>query len=224
MNCNRVQNSLSEFLDGALPESEQVALRLHLQNCRECAGQCEDLHDLCFRLRDLPVLRSPRELATRLNVVASHEIARRQGNVDFYSGIRKWWLRARLSTRDLMKPLALPAAGGVLSSIVFFAMLVNACGFVQPPVNDVPLGYYTQGSVDELSPFGYSVHGLEVEVTLDQAGHVIGYIPHGTVSQEDWKQLGKLILFTRFSPATAFGAFTSGGKVLVKSHRINVRG
>jgi hypothetical protein len=89
--------------------------------------------------------------------------------------------------------------------------------------NDIPLGVYTQVTVDQLSPFGFSSHDMVVELTIDKDGHVASYLPQGTFTRDDIKQLGNLILFTTFAPATSFGQPTSG-KVLVRSHRINVRG
>jgi hypothetical protein len=223
MNCDKVQSSLSTFVDSGLPESERRAVSVHLAECRECEGQAEELRDLRGQLRSLPMALSPQMLASRLRVLASHEIARRRGEREFSSGFRRWLTRARISMRDLMRPLALPAAGGVLSSIVFFVMLVDTFGFQQVQANDIPLGVYTQVTVDQLSPFGFSSHDMTVELTIDKEGHVESYSPHGTFTRDDIKQLGNLILFTSFAPATSFGQPTSG-KVLVRSHRINVRG
>lgn len=223
MNCDKVQSSLSAFLDSGLPESERMAVSVHLANCRECVGHVEDLRDLRGQLRGLPTALSPKTLSSRLRVLASHEIARRHGEREFSSAFRRWATRLRVTMRDLMRPLALPAAGGLLSSIVFFVMLVDTLGFQQMQANDIPLGVYTQVTVDQLSPFGFSSHDMVVELTIDKEGHVASYSPHGTFTRDDMKQLGNLILFTSFAPATSFGQPTSG-KILVRSHRINVRG
>jgi hypothetical protein len=223
MNCESVQSSLSPFVDSGLPENERRPVAAHLAECRECAGQAEDLRDLRHGMLSLPMAQSPKALSSRLQVMASHEIARRQGERAFSTAFSRWLTRARISMRDLMRPLALPAAGGVLSSIVFFVMLVDTFGFQQVQANDIPLGVYTQVTVDQLSPFGFSSHDMVVELTIDKDGHVASYASQGKFTRDDIQQLGNLILFTTFAPATSFGQPTSG-KVLVRSHRINVRG
>ncbi len=224
MNCNRVVKSLSMFLDGLLPESDRRAVSRHLGNCRECLGRCEDLRGVRASLRELPAVAAPANLMSQLQVMASHEIARRQGERDFSSGFRRWVTRAGITVNDLMRPLALPAAGGVLSSVVFFVMLVDTFAFQQVK-NDIPLGINTQATVDELSPFGFSGRDVTVELNIDKDGHFSSYsVAHGTFTRDDMKQLGNLILFTTFAPATASGQPISG-KVLVRSpHHINVRG
>src|SRR5450432_2945096 len=187
MNCDKLQSSLSTFVDSGLPECERRALSVHLAECRECEGHVEELRNLRGQLRGLPMALSPKMLASRLQVLASHEIARRRGEREFSSGLRRWLTRARISMQDLMRPLALPAAGGVLSSIVFFVMLVDTFGFQQIQANDIPLGVYTQVSVDQLSPFGFSSHDMTVELTIDKDGHVASYSPHGTFTRDDIK-------------------------------------
>ena len=138
MNCDKVQKSLSAFLDSSLPGPEQSAIAAHLSACRGCSGRSEDLREVLFHLRGLRSPAAPSVLSSRLRIVASHEVARRRGDLDFSTGFRRWLTRAHISMRDLMRPLALPAAGGVLSSIFFFVMLVDNFAF-QRVKNDIPL-------------------------------------------------------------------------------------
>lgn len=223
MNCDKVQRFLSMFVDCSLPESKRRVVSMHLAECRACEKRVEELRDLRGQLRGLPGALSPKALAIRLQVLASHEMARRRGEPEFSSAFWRWLTRARITARDLMRPLAAPAAGGVLSSIVFFGMLVEMFGLPQAQANDTSQTSNTQVTVDQLSPFGFSSHDMTVELTVDKDGHVTSYAPHGTFTRDDVKQLGNLILFTSFAPATSSGQPTSG-KVLVRSHRINVRG
>jgi len=224
MNCRTVQGSLSTSLDRRLPESERRAMDLHLASCRECVRYGRELTGLQSSLKDLPRFSAPDELTGRLRVAASYEVARHQGNADFSTAAWRWWTRARLAVRDMMRPLAVPAAGGLLSSVVCFVMLVGNLGFTLPmPVDDIPLGFTTQVEVDQLSPFGYTGRDVVIELTIDKTGHVANYATHGKFTRDDLKQLGNLLLFTSFAPATVSGQPTSG-KILLSSHRINVRG
>ena len=51
----------------------------------------------------------------------------------------RWAGRVQLVFENLMRPMALPFAGGVLSALVMFAMLVPSLAFPHNFRNDVPL-------------------------------------------------------------------------------------
>lgn len=165
----------------------------------------------------LPVEPVPPGLTARLRVIASHERRRRLH--------RHLWLdRIRLQLNDLLRPLAVPAAGGLLCSVLLFSCLMDTLNVQQYLSKDIPLGIYTQVSVDELSPFAGSGGDMIVEVTIDPHGRVSDYsIPNGKVSQDQLRRIGNLILFSTFRPATAYGQPVSG-KILVALHHINIRG
>lgn len=180
--------------------------------------------DIARALRSLPVMVPPKALDMRLRVVASQQMERNSGRAEFSTVSRRWWMRAKLMMRDLMRPLAVPAAGGLLSSVVCFTVLAGTFALPQQfELNDVPIGFTTQVSVDALSPFGYTGHDVTIELSIDKQGKVSSYSAHGSLSRDDVRQLGNLILFTSFAPARYAGSPTSG-KVLLSSHRINVRG
>jgi hypothetical protein len=166
---------------------------------------------------DLPVAPAPADLSARLRVIASHERQRRLH--------RHLWLdRLRLEIDHLFKPLAVPAAGGLLSSVILFSVLMNTLNVQQYLRKDIPLGLYTQVSVNNLSPFAGNGGDVIVEVTIDAHGGVSDFsVPSGKVSSEQLRQIGNLLLFSTFSPATAYGQPVSG-KILVALHHINIRG
>src|SRR3974390_3187411 len=70
-------------------------------------------------LRSLPRLRPPAKLNSSLRVIASREVQRL---VRGRSLTRMD--RFRLSFDNLMRPLALPFAGGVFSAVILFSMWV----------------------------------------------------------------------------------------------------
>ena len=228
MSCRAVQDQLPSLLEGDVPEAESHQLRLHLEACKDCASRMEEVRrsraQLTALLRTLPVRPAPQDLSTRLRVAASYEIERTFGRGDFSSSARRWWTRVRLSMHDLMRPLALPAAGGLLSSVASFTMLASTLTIPQQlAINDIPLVFTTQVQVDQLSPFGFTGHNVVIELTIDKHGQIANYKAQGAVTRADMRELGNLILFTSFAPATVFGQPTSG-KILLRSHRINVRG
>jgi hypothetical protein len=48
-------------------------------------------------------------------------------------------------------------------------------------------------------------------------------VPQGTSSPDELREIGNLVLYSSFSPATAFGQRVAG-KILVNIHHINIRG
>jgi hypothetical protein len=224
MNCESVQSLYTRLLNDGLSEQARRSVSSHISQCEECERFCEDLRFSRSTLQRLPVLAVPKNLTSKLRVIASYDRERRQGAGEFSSPGQRWLTRARLTLKDLMRPLALPAAGGLLSSVLFFSILVNTFAVQMPGIDDIPISNFTQVRVDSLTPFGFTGCNMTVELTVDKTGRVIGFsVPNGTVSTEELKQLGNLILFSSFSPAVADGQPRSG-KVVVKTLRINVQG
>jgi predicted anti-sigma-YlaC factor YlaD len=223
MTCESLDKLLTQFLDRESSERERRAVNTHLTQCAHCRQRCEDLRYVRTTLRRLPRIAAPKTLSSQLRVIASYDRERRQGAGEFSSPWQRWLTRARVTMRDLMRPLALPAAGGLLSSILFFTMLVDTFALQLPAQDDIPIGTFRQVTVGSLSPFGFTGADMTVELTIDKTGRVVGLVPTGTISREQLNQLGNLILFTSFNPATSDGQPTSG-KVVLKSFKINVRG
>ncbi len=164
-------------------------------------------------VRELPRVVSPSRLKTELQVIASRQKTR-----------RNWRDRAALMLHNFMRPLAVPAAGGLLCSLLLFAVLGDSLAYRQDLRNDSPLTLFTQVTMEDPSPFASLGSDVMVELTIDEHGNVADYfIPKGKLSREEMKQMGNLILFTSFNPATAYGSPTAS-KVVVSFHHINVRG
>jgi hypothetical protein len=190
----------------------------------ECGRLDEDRDEVRSALRSLPRLAVPHTLTSRLLVSASYDRERRLGAGEFSSPWRRWLTRLNLIVNDLMRPLAVPAAGGVLSSVLIFTSLVNTFAVQMPAQDDVPLGDYTQASVDIVSPFGFTGSEMTVELSIDKYGRVDGFSTHNVkLTREEMNHLGHLVLFSTFSPARADGQPVSG-KVILKSFGIDVQG
>src|SRR5689334_11844572 len=118
MSCRYTQKSLSAFVDRALPPVERDEVAQHLASCRECAAHSRELEEVRIRMRALPAKGVPATLASQLQVLASHERARRSTSL---------WQRSlqavRLQVNNLMRPFAIPFAGGVSAALVLFSML-----------------------------------------------------------------------------------------------------
>src|SRR5207302_196840 len=66
----------------------------------------------------------PAHLAANLRVLASHERARRVSRASLSTRTQFVYDRIRLWFDNLMRPMALPLGGGLLSAVVLFSVLV----------------------------------------------------------------------------------------------------
>jgi hypothetical protein len=95
-------------------------------------------------------------------------------------------------------------AGGLASAVLIFGTLVPTLGFLRTVDNDRPSGLFTEASVDNVADFGAqskSSGDTLIEVQVDGQGRMVDYyVPVGQMTGE----IGNMLLFTRFTPATKF--------------------
>jgi hypothetical protein len=226
MSCQTVLNSLSEFLDHRVAGDERARVAVHLAGCRECAAYLRELSELRNGLKSLPPAAVPERLGTQLQVLASRERAHWNATKTLSLALHTWAVNVKLAADNLMRPLAVPLAGGLASAVMLFSLLVPTLGFRPNVLNDVPTGFYTAATLVEVAPPGISNDETVVELYVDAKGQATDYsVQRGKVSPQMQAELTKMMFFSRCTPATWFGQPTNG-KVLVSFRRINyvVRG
>ena len=225
MNCEKVRKTLSAFLDSNLAPERFDTMTQHLAQCRDCSSYAKELGDLHSVLRSLPAVEPPALLATELQVLASRERMRQLSRSTYTALFHYWMEEMRLSFDNLMRPIAIPFAGGLVSAVFLFTMLMPTLQFPHLTLNDVPSCLFTQSvaTVDTLPPFGFSENNLVVQVTLDEQGKVVDYELPNNVSSRLRNDIANMILFTKFEPATAYGV-PIAAKVVVSFRRIDVKG
>jgi anti-sigma factor RsiW len=170
MSCLKVQKLISPFLDQRLAGEMRDDVLAHLAACRECAAYADSLDQTRHVLRALPERPVPERLAGALRVLASHEYQRRLYGGALHATLRAWRERFQLMTDNLMRPLALPFAGGLLSALVLFCMLVPTLGFQHNFRDDVPIASgYTNPSLQEISPFCSGVGAMREGISRTTA-------------------------------------------------------
>ena len=131
--------------------------------------------------------------------------------------------QARLMIDNLMRPLALPFAGGLTSALFMFVMMISTLGFLHSSVNDKPTALSTEASIDSVADFGARSKSNDdtlIEIQVDGQGRMVDYeLSQGQMTSE----IGNLLLFTTFTPATQFLRPTTG-KVVIRLSRIVVKG
>jgi len=226
LNCNSIRSTLWDFAAGTLGESERLMVAMHLDECRECKLHCSEVRSLRTGLNGLPQMNVPSLLGTRLRVIASRERSRQALRRDLAARMAELRARARLVFDNLLRPIAVPAAGGMLASFLVFGVIVDTLHVYPVWDNDVPFGVYTEVVIDDVSPFPLDGHDLMVQLTVDKHGKVSDFeVPQGTTSPEQLRDIGNLVLFGSFVPATAFGQPVTGKILVTISHvNINIRG
>lgn len=226
--CKSIRNSLWDYAAGTLGAKAREAVAVHLRDCRECDLHRVEIASLRAGLRSLSGRGVSPLLSTRVQVVASRERARRLSRLDFAARLKDLGWRARLLFDNLLRPLAVPVAGGLLASCLCFGVIVDTL-HVHPDWTgefgkDVPVGLYTRVAIDDFSPFLVSGKDVMVQLTVDASGKVSDFmVPQGNVSTDEMREIGNLVLYSTFIPATAFGQRVSG-KILVNIHHINIQG
>jgi len=144
-------------------------------------------------LASLPVRSAPPGLTTSLRVIASRERQRFAGQGIFGAMFAGWYDRASVGVKNVMRPLALPLAGGVFSAVALFSMLL--------------LPTYPRSSSALDSPTMLNVG--TVLVTVDDHGRMVDYTVMsgaGTLEEPVLRhQLENFLDFTTFVPATSLG-------------------
>jgi hypothetical protein len=225
MNCQTVRKTLSLVVDRNLGGDASDRVSQHLAECRDCAMYSEEVQTVRALVRDLPAAAPPPRLFTQLQVIASRERVRRLSHNTLAALAHFWAEELRLMVDNLMRPFAIPFAGGLASAVFLFTILVPTLQFQHLTHNDVPSGLFTQSdaTVDTMPPFGFSEdQGAIVELMLDDKGRVVDFsIPKGNDTPQLRNDIANMILFTTFNPATVYGQ-PIPGKVLVSFRRSRI--
>jgi anti-sigma factor RsiW len=213
MECWSVKQRVSAYLDDAVSAEEGRLLEHHLGACRECTLETERYIDLREKLRSLPRAVPPPDLTTRLRVAASKVRMEATGRASRWN---RWLDRLELSLRHLMRPLALPAVGGLCSAVFLFSTLVPMFKSAFPMgtlAGDVPTMLVTEPMLKDTAPVAFADGDAVVDLQLDDQGRIINYSivsAPGQQSETVRHSIENSLLFTEFWPATSFGRPVAG--------------
>jgi hypothetical protein len=221
MSCQFVREHISGYLDNRLTGPDRRSVESHLASCGECAA----LHGRTARvrtsLRALPMAPAPPELRTQLQVLASKELVRRRQWVSVSAALGSLGASARLVIDNLMRPLAVPLAGGLTSALFLFGILVPYLGMLRNPANDRPTALYTEASLESVADFGSrSNDDTLIAVQIDGQGRMVNYsVLQGQMTSD----VGNFLLFTTYTPATIF-LQPAASRIVIRRSRIVVKG
>lgn len=224
MSCENVQERISLLLDGQVPAEERESVLVHTRECRECNAHFEAVKTERTLLRQMAQVQVPEDLSAKLQVMASHERERQLARVSVRERMRRIVSTVQLAFDNLMRPVALPFTGGLLSTLLTFGLLMPTLSFSHQtggyefmtlPRGSIVTTPWDQSVAWDARDFPFFAYPDEpnsdyvniVNLTIDESGRVADWaIVRGQLTDE----MKSIILLGRFVPATAFGIKTSG--------------
>lgn len=198
--CHHAIRSSTSYVDGRLRADERLGVAAHLSECEACASHFEEVGLLRTALQSLRTPVAPSRLTTALRVIASRErtsVVQTHGSR--WSGV---WDRWKFRFDDIMRPLAIPATGGVLSSMLLFATLVLTIGTTTRVVvsYEVPLNEETT-----LVPVELNSHAVFVNMSVDSSGRLADFAMNDPTCNVRTGLQGQRASITVPAFATVFG-------------------
>ncbi len=179
---------------------------------------------------ELRRLAPPSELTTKLRVMASREALRRRRRASVAAFLTHVREEAALAFNNLMRPYAVPAMGGLLSTLVLFGVLAPYLSVNLKIEGDVPTALHTPAALESAFFMSLEESGeIVIDVSIDEQGRIIGYtLPrdqHWTKDPALVRNIETALLGTRFTPATVFGKPASGRtRITLRRSHLDVKG
>lgn len=222
--CSTYRDDLWDFAAGRLNPRESKAIAQHVQECRECQFEVQDMASMKQGFRALPQKTPPPILHTRLQVLASREHSRQVLRRTMAIRFHEFRSRFKLTFDHLFKPLMVPASGGLLASFLCFGVIVGSLHLDRNLGVDVPIGLFTSVVLEAASPFSTNSKDVMVLLTVDEKGNVSDFtLPQGAASSDEMQAIGNLVLYSTFKPATRLGIPVSS-KILFNIQHMRVKG
>lgn len=175
MICWSVKRRTHAYVDRKLGSFERAWIERHLGVCESCSANCEQISSIRLALHRLPQRPVPAQLAVRLRIAASRErqlLLETDG-----SRWRAVWRRWKFRLDGFMRPLTIPATGGLISSVALFGALAFTIGNIGsnalPPGNEVPILTIAEND-PTLVPLELR-SAVVLTMSVDSGGHIAGY-------------------------------------------------
>ncbi len=221
MTCSVAKRLMSSYLDGAVTRSQMAQMDEHLRACVECAARFVSVQRTQSLVGSLGRKAAPPDLALKLRVALSQELANSR---------RSRWDSLRVRWENAFNATMVPATAGLVTTLIIFGLLIS---FLYPAQvrasNDVPTMLYTPAELKS-TPFELSMgvansDSLVVEAYVGSDGRVLDYrvLSAPEDAESVLPQLKNMLIFTTFSPATAFGQPTSS-RVILTFSKVQVQG
>ena len=222
MSCDQVQELISSLLDQIGPPGERQNALAHIESCRECSAHYESMLQMRANLRSMAAPAMPARIRVNLRDLAAQERIRQMSRMSFPERLQNWLSSAQIRLDNMMRPVALPFAGGVLSALLLFGTWIPTITATPRTYGmDVSAPIFTDPSLN-LNRSNPVPHGpnVVVQLIIDERGKVADYV---VIQGQDSEELRNFILFSNWNPGTFFGKPT-WGTALWSREEIQVKG
>ena len=215
MHCRWARKRIERYLNAGLGFVESAVLRHHLRRCAACLESYERSETVGAMLGALQKPRPSSNLEVRiLSAISVERLRRAQPSLQ--------WRRRRTKLGNLIRPVAVPAAGGLLVALILVPTLLSAF-WMEPTAyaNDIPLLFLATPVVTApvmTLPSPYTVSGdLTILAYIDHRGGVYDYhvASDEPLDMRIRAQLANALLTSKFAPAKRFGRPTLGRRVIL---------
>lgn len=221
LSCKSVRPCLWDYSAKVIAEGERAAIDAHLEDCHDCDRYLTDISSMRTGFRHLPVQAVPPMLHTKLQVLASRDRSRRLLRLNPAAWLHDKLDRVLLSFDRFLRPYAVPATGGLLASCFCFSLIAHTLE-LRPYLigEDIPIGLYTELTIENVSPFSFSGKDVTMEVTVDANGSVTNYapMPGNNPTREEMEEIGGWLLYSTFSPAMRSGKPVASKRLFAVRH------
>ncbi len=230
MECLNSTRAVSALLDPTESEQDFQEMSEHVDTCDACSDAVNDYRRLRQNVRNLPARHPMPDLKKSIRHIAARERTRRLFWLTVTNGVTAWRTRMHMLMINMMQPMAVPVAGGLVSAMLLFATLLpDFAHEVHPVRNDVPTMLFTDASVKDAYWPVIGDTNIVVDLTIDESGRLTDYafVCGGSLLREEGmrRRFESALLLTQFTPATAFGQPTPGKvRVSFRTSRIDIKG
>jgi hypothetical protein len=237
LNCEKVQVFLPGYFDGALPADggrfTRASIHAHIQGCGACRLELSRYQKLQQVLAKTERVAPPNALGVEIRMALAR--AREASKPSHW--LRRLYDRADMMRQNILAPLAVPAAGGLVSAIMIFTMVLPSYATgplrnLMGVIDEMPAMSFQPARLETLA--GFSVSGLGdsasragvvVEATVGVDGDVVDYrILAGPDNPAVRRSLDQILLMSRFHPEVSFGRRIAGGRVIMSFSSVDVKG
>ncbi len=221
MSCEKVQELISSLVDSGTSGGERQNALAHIESCRECSAHYESMVNMRASLREMARPAMPARLRADLRAIADRERIRQIARVSIGTRIHTWVSVFQVHCQNMMRPVALPVAGGIISAILLFGMWIpDLTATPRSFSGDVSAPIFTDPSLSRSNPVRYG-GDVVVQLIIDERGKVADY---EVIQGQDSEELRNFILFSTWTPATSFGKPTWGKALWSHGEAIQVKG
>lgn len=173
ISCHTAKRYSADYVDGRLRADKRSSVVAHLHDCDVCASYFEQILQVRKSLKTVPDRLIPQRLEASLRVIASRERAELLATRG--SHWKAIWERWRFRINELMRPLAIPATGGLLSSVMLFGTFVFTISTTTRFVSyEVPVTYSAR-TEPNLVPVELRSHAVFLNMSIDSNGRIADY-------------------------------------------------